>query len=1255
MPEQNVTTKFKADVSGLVGGLKQADAQLRVIKSEFASVSDGTKSWEKSVDGIQKHLEILGRQLEQQNNKLEIYKKELATAKQYQQEQKQKVDDLKKALAEATEKYGENSDEVKNLEKELKQAQIEEASMDKKVQNLTKDLNYEQGAINKTNAEINRLNGKLEEAGNETSNADKDVKTLSRDVDDLGESSNEASSKIGELAKSVAVGLAKSIAVGIATVGAGVVKLTKDSISMLSEFEQLEGGIKTLYGTKERTVKEYAKAEGKTTKQIIKEYKDRQKAEEYLFKQSTIAYREKGMSENEYLEKAITLNGALMKATKNRASESAKLADLAMQLISDNVNKLGTDFDNVSNAIMGLTKENYTMMDNLALGYAGNRKGVEQLVNDAAKLKKVQEDLKIKINPNDLSIDNILKAIQVIQEFKEINGTTMKEAQTTISGSLTMMKKSWENLLTAIGKGDQKEIEQATNNLINSFDMVVKKLGPVLENVLKSIGTFLDKIAPKIIKWVDDNKGTFASILGTLWDVIYNLLETSMPAIIDALSDILMQILDKTWAKIKSKAKSKFSLKELFFGKDNESESDGGHGTGGDLNVDDRVKLSDDLNTNKPSSNPFKAIFEGFEDNMKVAEEKGKETGAKYTKGVEKGAKETNANLNVIEKSSKNDKEKAIQKGHEIKNAYVNAIKPNKPNLLEQYTAEADKAHANQKGKAIGGTLKQGIKDGASGKGNFLTNAMKELDEQKGVAKTRGKNIGSNVKTGIKQPLNNIKSDMQTVGSNVDKGIEQGVENNKPSLLEKIGSLCKDMLGWAKKKLGIESPSKVFRDKVGVWIGRGIASGINKSTKDVNKSINNLVKSTVSTAKSSFKSSGFETVAKNIVNSFTKTIDKSVKESTNQVKNLVSLKSADFSKTVKSTKKSGKTISTALFSKEDQKKYKTFLSNINKQYQNTMSNFQKNAKTLVSNAMDNVSKQYEEKFKRISDAYNNMTNKLTNFGDIITKVNDNLIVLNDIDAQTKAIEEYQKTLKNLKKSVSAELFDYITSLDVDTGKVYAETLLNMSKEQLKAYDKSYVNKLKTAEKLSNDLYKDDISKLNKAYNNAVDNALKDVSKKVNDLGKQAINGLITGMKGQTKNLGTEVQKLANTLIKQFKKSLKIKSPSRRLADEIGKFVPLGLAQGIKENTKGLINEVKSMSEQVVATARGLDINNIMPDMSNVRALRPNSYADLQGYNGNVYNYTFNQTNTSPKALDRLEIYKQTQQQLNFAKLVMNNG
>lgn len=1351
MPEQNVTTKFKADVSGLVGGLKQADAQLRVIKSEFASVSDGTKSWEKSVDGMQKHLEILGRQLEQQNKKLEIYKKELATAKSYQEQAKNKVQGLKQALEEAKKEYGENSDEVKKLEKELKQAEIEEAKMDKTVNNLTKSLNYEQGAINKTNAEMSRLNGKLDDAGESSEKADKDVKTLNKDVDTLGETSGQTSEKIGTLAKGIVTGLAKAMAVGIATIGAGVAKLTKDSLQMYSQFEQLQGGIKTLYGTDDMNINQYAKSVGKSVSQVKKKYKEMQDSEKIITKNSQQAFKTTGLSATQYMEQATSFGASLISYLKGDTKKASQYTDRAIRDMSDNANKMGTDISSIQNAYQGFAKGNMGMLDNLKLGFGGSQAEAKRLVKEASKMKKEQKDLNVTVKDGSLSFDNIVNAISVMQKHLRITGTTSKEASKTMEGSVNTMKASWSNLLLALSS-DDFDLDTAIKDFFESLKNVFKNFEPrikiILDNIFKMIESFLPELVSFIVSQAPNLLnallGAFNKFIQMLPSLFKNLTSTTLPSLFNTIINILPQLTQ--------------NLISLF------SKAIKGLADNLDSIVLGTLKLGAVLGKAVIDSlpellNSLKALFvkigemipEGIEFLMQNLPSWIEKIGAKIpeilaylTPKVKEllgflGQKLPELILVIGENlpsiiSAVGDmlaehlpeiidalvefigdlfsqKEKFSEKIGEhmpeiiidsfialsnAKEKIVNAlaeklweiIKDGIKKAWEQAWADVMKSTGldtildwlqdifrrlqlfYQDVKNIDwGSIWDKLKSGTKQAWDFVKNIVSgSILHVLGSIKTVGKAI--NVVNGVfnsihntirniminifktvnkymeqiigifPKPLQNIIKGFRGTGENSALGFWDGIKAKKDWLLGKVGGFAKSVVDKAENVLGIHSPSKVFRDRIGKNIGYGLAQGLDQSKKTVTKSISNLIKLTVSTAKSTFKSSGFESVSKNIVSSFTKTIDNTVKNSTNSVNTLIKTQNDAYQNTL---------------SKNQQKKYKTFLDNVTKSYQNVLANFQKNAKNILNNTLDNLVKTYEDKFKKITDAYNSMTSKLSSFGDVFTKVNDNLIILNDLEAQTKAITDYEKVLKSLKKSISTDLFDYVAGLDVQTGQAYAETLLNMTDEERKKYDKAYVNKLTQAQKLSDYLYKDDIKKLNQEYNKAVDNALKDVSKKVSNLGKQAINGLITGMKGQTKNLGTEVQRLANTLIKQFKKALKIKSPSRRLADEIGKFVPLGLAQGIKENTKGLINEVKAMSEQVVATARGLDVGNIIPDMSNIKALRPNSYADLQGYNGNVYNYTFNQTNTSPKALDRLEIYKQTQQQLNFAKLVMNNG
>ena len=241
---------------------------------------------------------------------------------------------------------------------------------------------------------------------------------------------DEASGKIegissGAIAKASAMGQAmydatkfvasKAVDAGKAIVGGAV--------EGYASYEQLAGGVKKLYGDASNTVMRFAQD----------------------------AYKTSGMSANQYMEQATSFSAALVSSLGGDTAAAARQTDVAMRAISDNVNTFGSDMDSVQNAFQGFAKQNYTMLDNLKLGYGGTKQEMERLIADANAYAAANG------KAADLSIDSfsdIVTAIELIQEKQGIAGTTAKEAATTIEGSIAMTKAAWANLLAEFGKED---------------------------------------------------------------------------------------------------------------------------------------------------------------------------------------------------------------------------------------------------------------------------------------------------------------------------------------------------------------------------------------------------------------------------------------------------------------------------------------------------------------------------------------------------------------------------------------------------------------------------------------------------------------------------------------------------------------------------------------------------------------------------------------------------------------------------------
>ena len=167
--------------------------------------------------------------------------------------------------------------------------------------------------------------------------------------------------------------------------------------------------------------------------------------------------------------------------------------------MSDNANKMGTSIESIQWAYQGFAKQNYTMLDNLKLGYGGTKEEMKRLITDASKMTEIQKELNVTVKDGDLSFGNIVNAISVMQKSLGIAGTSAKEAATTIEGSVNMMKASWDNLVTGLGS-DDANLQELINQFVESVDTVGDNIFPRIEIILNGIGTLIETMLPKIVE-----------------------------------------------------------------------------------------------------------------------------------------------------------------------------------------------------------------------------------------------------------------------------------------------------------------------------------------------------------------------------------------------------------------------------------------------------------------------------------------------------------------------------------------------------------------------------------------------------------------------------------------------------------------------------------------------------------------------------------------------------------------------------------
>lgn len=253
----------------------------------------------------------------------------------------------------------------------------------------------------------------------------------------------------------VARGVATAAVAGFAALTGAVTAIGGAALSAYADYEQLVGGVDTLFGSASQTLQGYA-------------------AE---------AYKTCGMSANQYMTQATSFAASLVSSCSGDVAKAADYANMAMGDMSDNVNKMGSDMTDVQNAYQGFAKQNYTMLDNLKLGYGGTQAEMKRLIADANKLRQEQG------KNADLTIDSyadVVEAIHTVQENMGITGTTAKEAATTISGSIGMAKAAWENFITGLGR-DDVDFSQLTQQLLESIGAVATNVAPRVAQIGKGI------------------------------------------------------------------------------------------------------------------------------------------------------------------------------------------------------------------------------------------------------------------------------------------------------------------------------------------------------------------------------------------------------------------------------------------------------------------------------------------------------------------------------------------------------------------------------------------------------------------------------------------------------------------------------------------------------------------------------------------------------------------------------------------------
>ena len=439
---------------------------------------EGEKEFKKALADINQSFKVLGSEMKLVTSQFDkndssadaLAAKHKALGNQIEA-QKQKIETLRAALKNASDSFGEN---------------------DRRTQNWQIQLNNAEAALNDMERELK-----------DTSEAADDMGEEVEDAGDSAEKSENKFSKLGGVLKTVGATMG---AVAVAA-GAAAVKLGKEVIAAYADYEQLVGGVDTLFKDSSQQLQTFA----------------------------ANAYKTAGLSANDYMETVTGFSASLIQSLGGDTEKAVKYADMAITDMSDNANKMGTDMSSIQNAYQGFAKQNYTMLDNLKLGYGGTKQEMERLLADAEKISGVKYDIS--------SYADVVEAIHVMQESMDIAGTTAKEAEATISGSMNALKSAVSNLIVGFGDANA-DMELLCGNMVDAFKTVVENITPVIENIIAALPTVLDALLTAVGELLPTLLESVTELFSQVLETLLSLLPQLIPAAVQALMTIVNTLIE---------------------------------------------------------------------------------------------------------------------------------------------------------------------------------------------------------------------------------------------------------------------------------------------------------------------------------------------------------------------------------------------------------------------------------------------------------------------------------------------------------------------------------------------------------------------------------------------------------------------------------------------------------------------------------------------------------------------------------------
>lgn len=457
-------SEYRNALKTITQSLKEVSAQMKLTSTEYDKNDKSAKALSAQSTNLAQKLDLQKAKVTQLQNQYasmakqydDNTKKHNALVNEYNKE-KTKLDEIGKAYGTTSAEYKKQEKVVNDLAKEVTKSSNAQEKNAKAMSDMRIQIANAQGDVNKTAKEIDNL-------GKETEETTKDVKKA-------GDGFTVFKGVLSNLStKAITTAIS-----GLKKLGGAFISVGKQALESYAEYEQLVGGVETLFKDSAKEVEGYANQ----------------------------AYKTAGLSANKYMETVTSFSASLLQGLNGDTAKTAKIADMAIIDMADNANKMGTSMEMIQNAYQGFAKQNYTMLDNLKLGYGGTKTEMVRLINDSKILGKEIKNL------DGITLDQIIQAIHKVQENMGITGTTAKEASSTIQGSVASMKSAWQNLLTGIADENQdfgKLVDNFVDSVITAGENIIPRVKKIVEGIKKMLNSLTTQVFPKLKKEIPELK-----------------------------------------------------------------------------------------------------------------------------------------------------------------------------------------------------------------------------------------------------------------------------------------------------------------------------------------------------------------------------------------------------------------------------------------------------------------------------------------------------------------------------------------------------------------------------------------------------------------------------------------------------------------------------------------------------------------------------------------------------------------------------